>query len=97
MQCNARTMIKVAAVLGGILAVAYTALPQAREFVVASAPILLILVCPISMLAMMFTMRGKESGTGAACAREPQSPSPSPAAEAPAQGQATANAGPVRT
>jgi hypothetical protein len=57
MNCNAKTMIKVAAVLGVGLAVAYVALPEARALVAASAPILLALVCPIAMVVMMFMMK----------------------------------------
>lgn len=61
MNCNFKTMIKVAAGLGLILAAAYFALPAAQAWVLASAPVLLALVCPISMLLMMFMMKGKSN------------------------------------
>lgn len=57
MNCNAKTMLKVAAALGAPLALAYFALPGAQAFIVASAPILLALICPVSMLIMMFVMK----------------------------------------
>lgn len=72
MHCNARTMIKIAAVLGGILAVAYLALPDARELVAASAPVLLALICPISMVIMMLTMRKSGGAESSAPAKPPQ-------------------------
>lgn len=61
MNCNPRTMLKVAAGLGAILAIAYFALPGAQAFVLASAPVLLALICPVMMLVMVFTMKGKAS------------------------------------
>lgn len=88
MHCNARTMIKIAAALGGVLAVAYLAVPQAREFVAASAPVLLSLVCPVSMVVMMFMMR-KSSGAERAAAIEPQRPA---LADQPAPGTPPAQA-----
>lgn len=77
MPCSPRTMIKTAAALGGILAVAYLAFPDARAFVAASAPVLLALICPISMVLMMVMMR-KPDGSGS-CA--PAEPPRTPAAE----------------
>lgn len=84
MHCNARTMIKIAVALGGILAAAYVALPEAREFVAASAPVLLALICPISMGVMMFMMRSR-GGTASRASAEPSQPpaAQQPLAEAP--------------
>lgn len=70
MSCSPRTMIKTAAALVGILGAAYLAFPEARTLVAASAPVLLALICPISMLAMMFMMR-KPDGTGTCAPAEP--------------------------
>jgi hypothetical protein len=61
MHCNFKTMIKFAAGIGAILAVAYFALPEARAWLLASAPVLLALACPLSMIAMMFVMKGKDN------------------------------------
>lgn len=72
MHCNARTMIKIAAALGGMLAAAYVALPDARELVAASAPVLLALICPISMVIMMFMMRKSSGAEPSASAERPQ-------------------------
>jgi hypothetical protein len=58
MNCSLKTMAKLAAGLGAILAVVYFAVPAAQAFVLASAPILLSLICPAMTLVMMFTMRG---------------------------------------
>lgn len=66
MNCSLKTMAKLAAGLGAILAVVYFAVPAAQAFVWASAPILLSLICPVMMLVMMFTMRGN---TGVAADR----------------------------
>jgi len=62
MKCDANTMIKVAAGLGIALAVAYVALPSAHAFILASAPILLALACPLAMVVMMFAMKGMNGG-----------------------------------
>ncbi len=61
MHCNFKTMVKLTAGLGVILAVAYFALPEASAWLLASTPVLLALVCPVSMLAMMFAMKGKDN------------------------------------
>jgi len=57
MHCNPKTMIKIGVGIGTALLVAYFAFPGARALVVASAPILLALICPLMMIVMMFTMR----------------------------------------
>ena len=57
MHCSFQTMIKFAAGIGAILAVAYFALPEARACLLASTPFLLALVCPVSM----FAMKGKDN------------------------------------
>jgi fatty acid desaturase len=64
MNCSLKTMAKLAAGLGAILAVVYFAVPAAQAFVWASAPILLSLICPVMMLVMMFTMRGNTGVVG---------------------------------
>lgn len=61
MHCSFKTMIKFAAGIGVVLAVAYFSRPDARAWLLASAPVLLALACPLSMGAMMFMMKGKDS------------------------------------
>ena len=61
-------MLKVAAAMGLALAAAYFALPEFRGFVLASAPILAVLICPAAMFLMMLVMRGESKGRNA----EPQ-------------------------
>jgi hypothetical protein len=57
MSCNPRTMLKIAAALAAILTIAYVALPAAQAMVLAAAPILLALACPLAMLVMAFAMK----------------------------------------
>lgn len=56
MHCNFRLMGKVALSFGSVVAVAAYALPEARALLAAGAPLLLALVCPVSMIAMVFMM-----------------------------------------
>lgn len=57
MLCNARTMAKVALILAGAVAASAVAWPDTRELLLAGAPLLLALICPISMIAMALMMR----------------------------------------
>lgn len=61
MKCNPKSMVTLAAALLAVLAVSYFAFPAAQGFIVASAPILLTLICPV----MMLTMRGRDGGAAA--------------------------------
>lgn len=67
MKCDTKTMLKVGAGVGAVLVIAYFALPAFRTWTVGSAPILLSLICPLSMLFMMKGMNScnKESDTKA--------------------------------
>jgi len=65
MNCTPRTLIKTAVVLGLVLTVAYFALPGAQAFIAASAPILIALICPLSMIGMYFAMRGNKKDENA--------------------------------
>ena len=56
MKCDMKTMLKATAVLGLFLAIAYLTVPAAHAFILASAPILVALICPASMLFMMNAM-----------------------------------------
>ena len=60
MNCDLKTMLKVAVALGLALAVAYFTLPAAQAFILTSAPILVALICPVAMLLMMLGMRGNK-------------------------------------
>lgn len=61
MNCSFKLMIKLAGGLGVALALAYFALPGAKAFVIASAPILLALVCPLTIVVAMIAMRGNSA------------------------------------
>ena len=63
MKCDTKTMVRTGIGIGAVLVVAYFALPAFRAWIVASAPILLSLICPLSMLFMMKGMN--------ACNKEP--------------------------
>lgn len=58
MKCDSKMMLKIAGGLGVALGVAYFTLPAAQALILASAPILLALICPVAMLLMMKTMNG---------------------------------------
>ena len=62
MKCNLKTMVATAFALAVAAAVAYFFFPGAQAFILASAPLLLVLVCPVSMLLMMKAMTGDKSG-----------------------------------
>ncbi len=64
MKCDLKTMLKTAGVLGLALAVIYFTVPAAQAFIVASAPILVALICPVSMLFMMKAMNGSPKDDG---------------------------------
>lgn len=64
MKCSPKTMLTVALSLALAGLVAYFAFPAAQALILAYAPLLVALICPISMLAMMWTMRGNGSGAG---------------------------------
>lgn len=64
MKCNAKTMLSVGAALGVAALLAYFALPDARSLILANAPLLVALICPASMLVMMWFMRGNKDQAG---------------------------------
>ena len=79
MNCQPKTMLKTAVALGAAVAIAYVALPDARAFLLASTPILLALICPLTMVVMMIMMKGgsscKNEVTSAASSTAPASTS----------------------
>jgi hypothetical protein len=58
MKCDSKTMLTVAAVVALAAALAYFTLPAAQAFILASAPLLVALICPVAMLFMMKGMQG---------------------------------------
>lgn len=79
MKCNLKTMVTLAAALLAALAVASFAFPAGQAFILASAPILLALLCPVMMVVMMLTMRGHGTSatavtTKAEVVRAPRAP-----------------------
>ena len=76
MKCDSKMMLKTAAGLGIALAVAYFTLPAARTLILASAPILLALICPVAMLLMMKAMNGSKKDDGAKADTTKPAPGP---------------------
>lgn len=68
MKCSPKTMMGVALMLATAGVLVYLAFPAAQVFVVSSAPLFLSLICPLSMLVMMWTMRG--GGTNSECGHD---------------------------
>ncbi len=74
MRCDMKTMLRTAGVMGLVAVIAYFAVPEARAFIVASAPVLIALICPVSMIVMMLMMNGSRSKQGES--RESAAPEP---------------------
>lgn len=64
MACNMKTMLRVGLGMLLITGIAYAALPEFRDWILASSPILLFLLCPLSLLLMMTMMNGETSRVG---------------------------------
>ncbi|MDX3893455.1 DUF2933 domain-containing protein [Pusillimonas sp.] len=61
MKCDVKTMLKGGLGLAALIAVAYAALPVAREWIVAVSPFLFFLICPLMMFFMMRGMQSRHS------------------------------------
>lgn len=46
MKCDMKTILKATAVLGLLLGVVYLTVPTSHTFILASAPVLVALICP---------------------------------------------------
>lgn len=68
MRCT-KTMVWLAGGFAVVAATAYFTLPQMRDWVLASLPVLIVLLCPLSMLFMMKSMHGANNSKEAAPAR----------------------------
>lgn len=55
-MCSMKTIIKIALGIGLLLVIGYVAFPQFRTMIVAFAPYLLFLACPLAMYFMMIGM-----------------------------------------
>lgn len=56
MNCNLKLMMKLAAAAAVALALLYFAVPATQSAILASAPLLLLLLCPLSMVVMVLAM-----------------------------------------
>ncbi|TAL55697.1 DUF2933 domain-containing protein [Pandoraea sp.] len=77
MNCNRKTLINLILLMAAGLAVVYFALPQFHAFIIGAAPILLGLLCPLSMLFMMRGMSSHGATRGEASDVEQVTKSPS--------------------
>lgn len=59
-MCSFKTMAKIALGIGLILVLGYVAFPQFQTAILALAPYLLVLACPLAMLFMMKGMRRQD-------------------------------------
>lgn len=64
MACNMKTMLKVGLGLLFVTGIAYFALPEFRDWILASSPILFLLLCPLSLLLMMTMINGETNQVG---------------------------------
>ena len=62
MKCDLKIMLKVTAVIAGMLAIGFFAFPQFRPVIIGLAPFALFALCPLSMVFMMVGMN-KDKGT----------------------------------
>ncbi len=74
MRCDVKTMLRTAGMIGLVAVIGYFAVPEARAFIVASAPVLIALICPVSMIVMMLMMNRPQAKTGQS--REAAAPAP---------------------
>ncbi|CAM4223449.1 DUF2933 domain-containing protein [Bordetella muralis] len=58
MHCSKKTMAYLAVGIVAVAAAAYALFPGMRETVLGTTPLLLVLVCPLSMIFMMKTISG---------------------------------------
>jgi hypothetical protein len=57
MKCNMKYLFKVAGAVVAVLAIAYVALPQFHAEILAVAPLAAVMLCPLSMLLMVWFMQ----------------------------------------
>lgn len=62
-MCSLKTMFKVGLVMSAIAGILYVSVPEIRSLILAAAPTLVFLVCPITMLLGMRLMGGKGCGS----------------------------------
>ena len=76
MKCDMKTMLKGGLGLAAMIAVAYTALPIAREWITAVSPFLFFLICPLMMFFMMKGMQSCHTDNGSKKSEPIQAPTP---------------------
>lgn len=70
MKCDMKTILKATAVLGLLLGIVYLTVPTSHTFILANAPVLVALICPVAMLFRMAAM----NKTGSSKDGEPTAP-----------------------
>ena len=57
MKCNMKFLLKIAGALAAVVALAYWALPGYHAEILALMPLSVVVLCPLSMLMMMWAMQ----------------------------------------
>ncbi len=73
MKCDSKTLLKIVAGLGIVLAAAYLLPHAAREFAFAGLPFLAVLLCPLSMFFMMKSMHADDAAKAKPDGAKPES------------------------
>lgn len=76
MKCDMKMMLKGGLGLAALIAVAYAALPVAREWITAVSPFLFFLICPLMMFFMMKGMQSCHTDNGLTKGEPVQVPMP---------------------
>ncbi|MFL9875952.1 DUF2933 domain-containing protein [Paraburkholderia megapolitana] len=57
MKCNMKFLLKIAGALAAVVALAYWALPGYHAEILALMPLSVVVLCPLSMMMMMWAMQ----------------------------------------
>ena len=63
MKCNVKFLLKIAGALAAVLAVAYWALPAYHAEILALTPLSVVVLCPLSMVMMVWFMQRPDKST----------------------------------
>ena len=74
MKCNAKLMLKVATGLAVVFGLLYVAVPGTQAMIAASAPFLLLLLCPLFMMIMVVAMNRNDNDRNNTCEHDGSRP-----------------------
>src|SRR5690625_7899443 len=64
MKCDMKTMLKAGLGVAAVAVVGYMAFPAARDLILATSPLLFLLLCPLMMFFMMKSMHSHHTDNG---------------------------------